>query len=419
MSENSTIIDQIRKTADLALKSTTIHEGIRHLARAFSLFSKETARLKKSYRVLEQEYERSREEMHRVLSQKVQKLNALSFFLNNILKKITQGILFIDLSGVVTIMNEEAERILKRDAKQLLFKRFWNFFPDDFFRFSMRDALNFGLCQKASYVPFDSKEIEISTTFVFEGPKASHGMILILRDITQVQKLQILVNRNERMKDLGQMATTVAHEIRNPLGGIRGYATLLHRELEKNPELQQMSQAIIDGTKNLDRLVARVLHYARDVDIEPKQMDLVLFLRKVCKFIKTDPSFPKNVRLQVHLPIESFRIPLDEESMRRALLNLMVNAFQAMPQGGNLSLSLIKNDPIALISISDTGTGIEKKNIEKIFSPFFTTKQKGNGLGLSEAHKIIRAHHGTLEVRSSMGKGTTFTIMLPLRRGTL
>jgi len=416
---DTTIIDQLRKTADLALKSTTIHEGMRHLARAFSLFSKETARLKKSYRELQEEFEQSREETHNVLSQKVQELNTLSYFLNNILKKITQGILFIDLTGTVTIMNEEAEKILKRNANQVLFNRFWNFFPDDFFGFSMRDALNFGLSQKAAYVLFDSKEIEVSTTFVFEGPKASHGMILILRDITQMQKLQILANRNDRMKDLGEMAATVAHEIRNPLGGIRGYATLLHRELKENPELQEMSQAIIDGTKTLDRLVARVLHYARPIEIEPKQTDLVLFLRKVCKFIKADPSFPKNVRLQMHLPIESFQAPVDEESMRRALLNLMVNAFQAMPEGGNLTVSLIKNDPTVLISISDTGEGIDKKNIEKIFSPFFTTKQKGNGLGLSEAHKIIQAHYGTLEVRSNKGKGTTFTIILPLRRGTL
>ena len=116
------------------------------------------------------------------------------------------------------------------------------------------------------------------------------------------------------------------------------------------------------------------------------------------------------------MPETSFFIPADKELIKSAVLNLIVNAFQAMDDNGILSICVIKNGNLCIISITDTGEGIEENDLENIFSPFFTTKQNGNGLGLSQANKIIQAHFGQIEIRSQINKGTTFTITLPIKR---
>ncbi len=139
-------------------------------------------------------------------------------------------------------------------------------------------------------------------------------------------------------------------------------------------------------------------------------------IKELIKSIKNDPSFSEKVKIQLHLPESSFLIPADKELLKSAILNLIVNAYQAMDDNGVLDISVIKNNNLCVISITDTGEGIEEKDLENIFSPFFTTKQNGNGLGLSYANKIIQAHFGQIEVRSQLNKGTTFTISLPITR---
>jgi signal transduction histidine kinase len=296
--------------------------------------------------------------------------------------------------------------------EELLFKRFWEVFPDDGFGFSMREALKFGISHKLLY----RKEMEISTTFVYEGPKLYHGMILVLRDMSEKQRLQLIANRNDRMKELGEMAATVAHEIRNPLGGIRGYASLLHRDLEGVENLQEMAGLIIEGTKSLEKIVGAILHYSKPIQIQPQTLDLGAFLKQMGKFIRVDPAFPVHVKLALHIPDAPLLAPFDPEALRSAMLNLMFNAFQAMPQGGILTISLLKRESSCQITVEDTGVGIEESQLSHLFSPFYTTKKGGNGLGLVETQKIIQAHFGAIDVRSLLGKGTTFTITLPLKR---
>lgn len=420
----SDLIQQLQQSADAALKSENIEEAMKHLTQAFSLFSKEAEKLQSAYAKLKEQFLKVNHELEKTnlqLLQKVSEFDTVTHYLNNILKNISQGILFITLDGTISTCNEAAEKILSRKTGTTLFKSFRHLFPDDFFGFSMADALRFGLSQRLNYITLSSsegqkREVEISTSFVYEGRKEYRGIIIMLRDITELQRLQLIAKRNDRMKELGEMAATVAHEIRNPLGGIRGYATLLHRDLEGSSPLQEMAAYIIEGTKALERLVSTVLHYARPLQIQTKTVDLASLLRKTCKFIKADPSLPEKVKIELHIAHEPLYAPIDIEAFRSALLNLILNAFQAMPHGGTLTLSLIKRDLFCVITISDNGAGIESKDLEQIFSPFFTTKKKGTGLGLSETYKIIQAHFGTIDVRSELHRGTTFTITLPLRR---
>lgn len=402
------ILQQLQQSADSALKSQTVQEGVQHLSRAFALFSEEAARLKSAYSKLQERFQTVNQE----LGVKAANLSRLTGYLNNILKNISDAILFVDLEGTITIFNDAAQSLLKLKPEQVLFKKFWEPFQDEAFGFSMREALKFGISHKLLY----RKEMEISTTFVYEGPKLYHGMILVLRDISEKQKLQLIANRNDRMKELGEMAATVAHEIRNPLGGIRGYASLLYRDLEEQENLQEMAGFIIEGTKTLEKIVSAVLHYSKPIQIQPHTLDLGAFLKQIGKFIKVDPAFPSNVRLALHIPDAPLLAPFDAEALKSAMLNLIFNAFQAMPLGGQLTISLLKMESSCQISIADTGVGIEEDQLNHLFSPFYTTKKGGNGLGLVETQKIIQAHFGAIDVRSQPGKGTTFTLTLPLKR---
>jgi len=402
------ILQQLQESANLALQSQTVQEGVQHLSRAFALFSEEAVRLKGAYAKLQERFQTVNQE----LAIKAANLSRLTHYLNNILKNISDAIIFIDLEGTVTIFNDSAQKLLKIKGEEILFKKFWTLFADDLFGFSMREALKFGISHKLLY----QKEMEISTTFVYEGPKLYHGMILVLRDISEKQKLQLIANRNDRMKELGEIAATVAHEIRNPLGGIRGYASLLYRDLKEQQNLQEMAGFIIEGTKSLEKVVSAVLHYSKPLEIQPQTLDIGNYLKKIGKFVKVDAAFPTNVKLALHIPDSPLLAPFDPEALKSALLNLIFNAFQAMPLGGTLTISLLKVETSCQISISDTGVGIDEEQIQNLFSPFYTTKKKGNGLGLVETQKIIQAHFGSIDVRSQPRVGTTFTITIPLKR---
>jgi signal transduction histidine kinase len=177
-----------------------------------------------------------------------------------------------------------------------------------------------------------------------------------------------------------------------------------------------MAGLIIDGTKALERLVTGVLQYARPIQIRPKSTEIGQFLRQLVRFIRVDPACPKGIRWDLHILDDILVAPIDGDALKSALLNLIFNAFHAMPISGVITLSLLKGESCYQIAISDTGIGMDDAQLTRIFSPFFTTKDQGNGLGLVEVQKIVQAHYGTIDVRSCVGKGTTFTLAFPLLR---
>jgi PAS domain S-box-containing protein len=405
---------ELQQTAEKALQSQNFLEGAALLSKAVELCSDEAARLKSAYAKLQERFE----SVNRELASKVEQLSGVSRFLTNILQNISDAIVFVDLNGTIAIANEAAQKIVQKKGEALLFKRYWDLFPDEMLGFSLREALRYGISHQLLYktLPQTGRELEISTSFLFEGPKSQHGLIILLRDITERQKMQQAAARSDRMKELGSMAAKVAHEIRNPLGGIRGFATLLHRDLSGLPHLQEMAGQVIEGTKSLERLVTTVLQYARPVQIVLQTADLGQFLKQLAKFVRIDPAFPPTVKLLLHVPNEPLLVPFDQEGLKSALLNLIFNGLQAMGQGGTLTLSVLQLDLTCQISIVDTGVGMNEEQLQSLFSPFFTTKSNGNGLGLVETQKIIQAHGGAIDVRSLPGRGTTFTLTLPLKR---
>jgi len=232
--------------------------------------------------------------------------------------------------------------------------------------------------------------------------------------------------RVKRLAALGEMAAVVVHEVKNPLGGIRGFAELLERDLEEGDPRKRLVKKIRDGVDTLDRIVKSLLDYTKPVKLNPRKVEMVKFLDEAINFFEMDASQKKtNIRMVKSYPKDELFCHLDTEQFRQIPLNLLHNAVQAMPQGGEITVELNLDvetkdtprkakDKKIILKISDTGIGMSKKTLERLFTPFFTTKERGTGLGLSTVKKIVEAHRGDIKVESEPGKGTTVKVRLPM-----
>lgn len=406
------------------------------LEQAFKQFSLETERLEMTYQNLQERFKAvqlSLQESHTRLAGKLAELDFVSRYLEAILHHMSQGIIFIDLNGIVTTYNAAAQQILQISEKEFLFHPFNDFFDDSFLGFSLQEAFATKRCPKTSFLSWSRKgqviELEVEATFVAMSQQAyplAHrqassppvqGLLVLLRDITKLRRLQQAAHHHDRLKELGELAAHLAHEIRNPLGGIRGFAHLLQQELCERPDLQQMASYIVQGADDLNQFVSQVLLYARPFQAHVENIDLVHFIEEIRQLMQADAGWNGNIQFTIQSPVAELLVPLDPQLFKSALLNLFVNAVQAMPEGGHLTVNLEPDPSWVTIRVEDTGVGIAPEHLPKIFSPFFTTKETGNGLGLAEVHKVIQAHQGWIEVQSEVGKGTTFTIKIPLKLG--
>lgn len=223
------------------------------------------------------------------------------------------------------------------------------------------------------------------------------------------------IQHQKRLQEIGEMTSFVAHEIRNSLGGIKGFAALLSRDLAGEPQLQQMADYILEGTENLNRLMTQVLNYSRPFEPHFETTDLASLLQEIHTLVQVDKTIRQNADIQLFRPAGELIATVDAELLRRAIINLIVNAVQAMPKGGCVKINLMKENNFAVIKIADDGEGIPPENLKKLFTPFFTTKPQGTGFGLAEVHKVIEEHHGQIDVQSKLQQGTTFTLKIPLK----
>ena len=397
-------------------------DEISHLTEAFQQFTQRTAHLERGYAELKQRFASVNQELeqtNRKLNDKVEELAETTEYLNSVLGHMRQGLLFVSVNGTVTTCNAAAEKILGIKSQEVMNSSFAEHFSDELLGFSMTEALKKKRVPPQTEVTLCSgnqlpRYLEVTTTFALDHHTEAQGILLLLRDITEIRGLELIANRNDRMKELGEMAASVAHEIRNPLGGIKGFAALLVRDLEEGSEDKRMAQYIVDGTEALNRLVTNILHYSRPLQMQVQSQLIAPLLDQVTELVRVDSNLNQKVTLKKVIKHDHLQAAIDAEMMKGALLNLAVNAIQAMESKGTLELLLDYDEGDAIIQVSDTGSGIAPKNLEKIFSPFFTTKSEGNGFGLSEVHRVIQAHSGQIEVDSELGKGTTFTIRLPI-----
>jgi len=255
------------------------------------------------------------------------------------------------------------------------------------------------------------------------------GLSCIFLDITQRKKMEKHLARMDRLASLGELASGIAHEIRNPLAGIGGALQILSKQFDNDNPNHVIFKEVLDQVLRLDDFVKNLLQFARPSTpkFEPLKVEDVI---DSTLFLVSNQISKKKIKLQVENESNQPDIQGDKNLLQQVFLNIIINALDAMEGGGTLGLKVrwdqeeILPAPEAiycapgqnqvLIEISDTGPGINEEDIDNIFNPFFTTKSQGTGLGLSITHRIIEQHHGTISVDSNPDTGTTFTISLPI-----
>ncbi|MBZ5590976.1 MAG: hypothetical protein LAP39_01980 [Acidobacteriia bacterium] len=234
----------------------------------------------------------------------------------------------------------------------------------------------------------------------------------------QLSAAEAAVRRSERLAALGQLSAGLAHELRNPLGTMKASAEMLTRNVgSENETAREMAGFISSEVDRTNSLVTRFLQFARPLKPRVATTDVTEILDRAVELVERDaPQYHVTVYKNYSPDLGPF--PLDAELMERVFYNLLLNAAQASPAGGAITVKTRPADGMAEVSVIDRGQGVEKKDLEQIFNPFFTTKPEGSGLGLAIVSKIVDEHGGRMAVESEPGKGSVFRVYLPLQRKT-
>jgi signal transduction histidine kinase len=229
--------------------------------------------------------------------------------------------------------------------------------------------------------------------------------------LAEKEKLEEELRRSERLAALGRLVTGVAHELRNPIGVVKATVQVMEAELNGNTEITEYTAVIKEHVDRQNRVIQELLDFGRPCKPLIQPVSANSLLSKVLTF--TGPMLRQHkINLQLRLANDIPMVSADGEKIKQVFVNLMLNAIQAMPEGGDFTLTTYSNDEYVCIEFSDNGEGIQSGNITSVFDPFYTTKETGSGLGLSISHQIVKSHGGTIEVKSEEGMGTTFTVKL-------
>lgn len=254
--------------------------------------------------------------------------------------------------------------------------------------------------------------VAVSAVRTEEG--VSVGSLILLRDLREVRRLEAEVRRREKMAAVGHLAAGVAHEIRNPLSSIRGYATYFGGKFPPGSEDRQAAEVMVREVDRLNRVISELIEFSRPSDVKRRPVRLADLAAHAERLTRPDAA-ARGVTVDLSGATDSPVIQADPDRLSQALLNLCLNAIQAMTAGGILSLATgSAPDGRAFLQVTDTGPGIPSEHRERIFDPYFTTKPQGTGLGLPLAHKIVAAHGGEIRVSARSGGGTVMTVLLPV-----
>jgi two-component system sensor histidine kinase HydH len=258
--------------------------------------------------------------------------------------------------------------------------------------------------------------VSVSASKIINEEGQFVGKVLILRDLGEVRRLQDEIRRKEKLAAIGGLAAGVAHEIRNPLSSIKGIASYFKSKYDKNSDDQEAAGVMIQEVDRLNRVISELLEFARPTKLNLKSTDVNDLLEHSVRLIQQEAA-TKGITIKLNLSQKQLVADMDSDRFSQCLLNLYLNALQAMDTGGRLTIeNSLTEERLIKIEIKDTGSGISSEDLNKIFDPYFTTKTKGTGLGLAIVHNIVDAHNGQIKVRSVAGQGTTFTIIIPVKK---
>ncbi len=352
-----------------------------------------------------------------------QGLSRLQAFHENVVQSIPSGVFTTDVNGRLTWLNRAALDMTGYETGAVLYRPWWDVFGDKGDHESRAVPASFEVESQRA----DGTRLVLGMTLspLTEGD-ARVGLVGVFKDLTQVRDLEEEMRRREWFAKIGEMSAGMAHEIRNPLGGMAGALQMLRKEPTLDVENARLMDIATREATRLNAIVTEFLRYSRPPDLNLKECDLREIVDDTVALIRHDGQLQdaQDVVLQYdeHLP----RVQVDPDKMKQVFWNLATNALQAMPSGGQLTISTgcrritsgKRSGDIVEVAVQDTGVGIKKEDLNKIFFPFFTTRQDGSGLGLATAQRIVDQHGGWIRVESEEGKGARFAVCLPVEAGT-
>ncbi|MBW1989966.1 MAG: PAS domain-containing protein [Deltaproteobacteria bacterium] len=342
-----------------------------------------------------------------------------SAFADVVVKSMPLGLAATDPEGKVAFFNAEAEHILGVEASRALGRDAGQLFDEhapDLAEFLRADR-TVAEAERTVSIPGRGKiPLSVSSAVIKNPAGGFVGRVIILRDLGPIRRLEEEVRRKDKLAAIGGLAAGVAHEIRNPLSSIKGMATYFGGKFAENSEDREAARVMVQEVERLNRAVTQLLEFARPADITPRKTDVNHLLEHSLRLVREDAR-AKGVEVEFSADPGLPEVSLDPDRMAQCLLNLYLNAIEAMREGGTLSVSARARGGEFFLSVSDTGRGMDAAAMKKIFDPYYTTKPTGTGLGLAVVHKIVESHGGKITVQSEPGQGAAFTVILPVEGG--
>ncbi|NOZ24793.1 MAG: PAS domain-containing protein [Nitrospirae bacterium] len=358
-------------------------------------FHELVARLKENERELEQLRKRAEDRAEEVES-----------YSDNIVQSVPSGVVSLDNDLRLTKVNNAAAAILRYRPEEIVGKPYYEVFRSPLKELiEKRESLKRGeyLYENAAG---EKRWIGLNMSSLFNRNGETIGLILIFTDLTELKSLEKQIRLREWLSSLGEISLGIAHELRNPMAVITGYAKILSRKKEFHsiPEVE----TIVKEITVMDRIIGDFLSFAKPITPNMMEVDIRELVENIIESVLKER---KDIKLDALL--KDYTIRSDEVLLRQAFYNLVRNAAEAMPDGGILTIVAKREDGTLLIAVSDTGKGIPEEIRDKVFLPFYTTRERGTGLGLAVVHKNVTLLGGTVSFVSSE-EGTTFFVRLPL-----
>jgi PAS domain S-box-containing protein len=342
--------------------------------------------------------------------------------LKTIVDQMDQEILFLDRDGMVLDMNQTVLNRSGLPKKVLVGRHYCEIFTrtvegeceewEDPFLKTLKTRTPAETT--TSLVGGDGRVqyFRIYTSPVADEDGAVNHVVAVRRDITQRRSMENRLQQAERLASVGELSTYMAHEIRNPLFSISGFANSLMRSRGVDDKAREKLSIILDESRRLDEVLRSLLNFARPTEAEVAEVDLNEMVRAAMDVMQL-PCSNQNVEPYVSLDEGMAKVHANPDLIKQCLINLVKNALEAMPASGKLYVTTSMNHDMAMLTVEDTGTGIPLEIRDKIFSPFFSTKDKNVGLGLAQIHKIVGELGGRVDLASMEGIGTKVTLFLP------
>ena len=335
-------------------------------------------------------------------------------------------VLSLDIDGRILTWNPSAERISGYSFDEIKGKKFVNFFAEEFsgkIQRLLSGTVKGIRSQMAEWDLIAKQKIRIRASWVCSPMQDTDmntvGIVVVGRDLDERRKLEMELIQSTKFAALGVMAGGIAHEIRNPLAISSSSAQFLMEDTVTEEFRKECAEKIYTGIQRAANIIENLLRYARPaMNFDMKRHDLNVLLHDTLQLVNNQAKI-KKINIITKFAKESIWISCTSTLLQQVFMNILLNAINAMPDGGTLTISLKKINRAVAVTISDTGIGIPEREIDNIFDPFYTTSREknGTGLGLALSYSIVKQHAGIIEVKSEEDKGTDFIVKLPVRIG--